>query len=364
MTKIKIKDNQFFKKVVGLSASLTNKSRPDSVEGCIFFKLKDGVLTLTSGCSGSHLSSLSIEVESLDEDSFSVQSNLILELVKNLPNKEVTINKTDDVLSLCVASLGTQSIPLHNSGNLSNELTSLNTEISCYQIQGSSTLSRGLKSISNFISKERCLQISSNEDYVSVIGLGNLGYISYVDYGTCKDKTTFYLDSFYLPFIYQLGEVISIGVNEKTIEINSDIGSIYLYNPGSISDEYESVKKILELKKIHPSITLPLSELKSAIQWRTIKLSDLEPIELSINENGYLSLGGDSSIPLSSKTNEIRKVSVNNRALQKAVDVINSEEVSIDQREINIDDEVLIITCFSTHGYKGSSTCSLVFEQA
>lgn len=371
--KIKIKDVPYFKKVISLCTQLINKSRPESVEGCLFFSLKNNELSITVGSIGSHLLKVKVEVESNDTGEFSVLASLI-SCLKAVPTNEIVLSVTKDVLNITAPSFGTQSKPLHNSGSLNENLTYMAEEepVNYHQIQGSSTIGSGFKSVSSFLSKNKVIAVNKRKDdpYIEVIGDGDLGYICYRDYISSEEQFSFSFDSYYTSYIQQLGEVLSIGVGtNNVIEFSSSMGSLYVYNQGEVkTGVYENIYQIMAMKACNPALKILSKDLRSAVQWQSYGLDDLKPLSLSLDSKDRFSIKGvsieASSLSLISNNNSFKEVSISFKALEKALACINTEEIVIEQREIEIDDEdPLIITSISTSGYKGSKTTSLIFEQ-
>lgn len=371
--KIKIKEVSYFKKLIGLASNLINKSRPETSEGCIFFDLKDGLLSMTVGSSGSHMLRLRTEVDSADEGSFCVLASL-LNCFKVIPTEEVLLTVSKDTLNITASSFGTQSKPLHTSASLGKMLTEMPDNVLSYQLQGNSTLALGLKSISSFISKDKAINVRTKKDYTQVLGVGDLGYISYIDYGVSSEEIEFCFDNYYTPYLSQLGDVLSIGVGTEVIEFSSSVGSLFIYNQGYATDEYKNVSQILDMKRLDNPIRVNTKDLRLALQWQSHGSNDLDFIDLSLDKEGKFSVKGvntlePSSLPLLSSGNNdndtFKKVCLNSKALEKSIYCISSDEIVIAQRAIEVEDEdePITITSFSTHGYRGSETTSLLFEQ-
>jgi hypothetical protein len=367
--KATIKDVASFKKLVGLASAMSNKMRSESVEGCIFFSVKKDRLYITSGSSGSHLCRLSMEVSSSDDGDFTVNAKVIESLTKAVNSDSLIISTSNEQVNFTIPTLGTVSEGLYIGDGLSKSLLEIKDKVSKYQIIGNSTLSPNLKVIGAFSSKSKSLMFKSGQEGLKIFGIGDLGYIAYADTGSFEEFT-FFIDPSYLPLIGQMGEVISIGVENGVVEISSDDGnSIYLYDLGSSSDEYDNVDQILNISP-STSIDIKSKEMMSSLSWQSYGSNDVDTVEISVDTDNKLCIQGKGTKPSTlspcKMNGSLTKVSLNTRSLVKSVSSVSKNtQIKLQQIQVPVGDDTVYITSFtndeSGKGYNCLTT--LLFEQ-
>lgn len=365
MTKATIKDIQLFRKLVSISSSMSNKLTPDSIEGCIIFSIKDDLLTLTSGMSGSHLCKLTMDVSSSQNGEFSISAKSIQSLVKAVSTDSIILSTSNNQLNVTAPALGTLSETLYDGDSLSKSLLDIQDAVNKYPIEDNSTLTSNLRLVSSFAGN-RLVGFYGNEAYTEVISSNDLGYIRARDLASSEDFT-FYLDSLLMSSVSQLGEVISIGVGKGVAEFKSDLGSLWFYTREDSDEEYEDLQQVLSLTP-SSSTKVESSLFNSALNWQCFGSNDLDSVFISIDKNDKLSISGKgtkpSSLATASKDNEMEGVRLNASALRKSISSLNkSELITIDQRVVRAGNVSVKITSFTPDEKNSGYITTVMYEQ-
>lgn len=363
--KTTIKDVGLFKKLISLASNMAN-SLTDSLESYIFFSVKNDVLTLTSGMSGSHLCQLDMDVHSSKEGNFAVSGKDILDLSKVFSTDTLILSVSNGQLNITAPTLGTRSLPLYIGNTLSENLLSLADYNKDYQVKDSSSLSKNLRSIMSFISTSRWVRFSGTKDAFTITGSNDLGYIKCFDLGVSEDFS-FSLDPISVLPISQLGEVLSLSLEDNVVRFTSDLGSIWFITSEDEDTEYGDLDQVLAVDTSGYVMT-DRSLVMSALNWQGHGHADIDSTSIGIDKDNKLSILGSGSKPsalsLSKKVGTFDSVQLNTAALNKSVACLSKGElISIEQRQIKAGSIKVKITSFVPDEKKGSYIITVMYEQ-